>query len=76
MKALPIPREFYVLPGSPRDPSVGDPLVSFRYDQAIEFIHAIREQRSCSITLHDGARAQAVIDAAVNSANTGAWVKI
>lgn len=76
MKALPIPREFYVLPGSPRDPSVGDPLVSFRYDQAIEFINAIREQRSCSITLHDGARAQAVIDAAVNSANTGAWVKI
>lgn len=76
MKALPIPREFHVLPGSPRDPSVGDPLVSFRYDQAVEFVNAIREQRPCCITLHDGARAQRVIDAAVKSAESRAWVDL
>ena len=63
LKALPIPRKFYVWPGSPRDPGVGDPLVSFRYDQAVEFINAIREQRPCSVTFHDGARMQAVTDA-------------
>jgi predicted dehydrogenase len=76
MKALAIPREFHVLPGSPRDPSVGDPLVSFRFDQAVEFVNAIREQRPCAITFHDGARAQAVIDAAVKSAEMRAWVEL
>jgi predicted dehydrogenase len=64
LKELPIPKEFYVWPGSPRDPGMGDPLVSFRYDQAIEFVNAIREQRPCSVTLRDGA------------AETGQWVEI
>jgi len=35
--------------------SVGDPLVSFRYDQAVEFINAIREQRPCALSFHHGA---------------------
>jgi hypothetical protein len=73
---LEVPREFWVWPGSPRDPGVGDPLVSFRYDQAVEFINAIREQRACSVTFHDGARAQAVMDAAVRSAETREWIQI
>ncbi len=76
LKALPIPREFYTWPGSPRDPGVGDPLVSFRYDQAVEFINAIREQRPCSVTFRDGAQAQAVIDAALESAEKKAWVDL
>jgi predicted dehydrogenase len=76
LKALPIPREFFVWPGSPRDPGVGDPLVTFRYDQAVEFVNAIREHRPCSVTFHDGARAQAVMDAAVRSAETRAWVSV
>ncbi len=73
---LEVPREFWTWPGSSRDPSVGDPLVSFRYDQAIEFINAIREQRPCAVTFHDGAQTQAVIDAAVKSAEIGAWVNL
>lgn len=76
LKALPIPREFFTLPGSPRDPGVGDPLVSFRYDQAVEFVNAIREQRPCSVTFHDGARAQAVMDGAVKSAETATWIEL
>ncbi len=76
MAALPIPKEFYVWPGSSRDPGVGDPLVSFRYDQAVEFVNAIREERPCAITLDDGAKAQKVIDAAVTSAETGQWVEL
>jgi len=71
-----IPREFFVWPGSPRDPTVGDPLVTFRYDQAVEFVNAIREQRPCAITFHDGARAQAVMDAALHSSETGKWVDL
>jgi len=73
---LAVPREFHVWPGSPRDPGAGDPLVSFRYDQAVEFVNAIREQRPCAITFHDGARAQVVIDATIRSAETRAWVEL
>jgi predicted dehydrogenase len=76
LKALPIPREFYTWPGSPRDPGAGDPLVSFRYDQAVEFVNAIREQRACSVTFHDGARMQDVTDAALRSAETRQWVDL
>jgi predicted dehydrogenase len=76
MAPLSVPREFWVWPGSPRDPHVGDPLVSFRYDQAVEFIHAIREQRPCSLTFHDGAQTQAVMDAALHSAATGSWIDL
>jgi len=75
-KALPIPKEFYVWPGSPRDPGVGDPLIAFRYDQAVEFINAIREERPCSVTFHDGAKAQAVMDGAVRSSETRNWIDL
>ena len=73
---LAVPREFWTWPGSPRDPGVGDPLVTFRYDQAFEFIDAIRNQRPCVPSFHDGARTQAVMDAAVRSAETRAWVVV
>jgi predicted dehydrogenase len=76
MKPIEVPRDFWVWPGSNRDPLIGDPLVSFRYDQAVEFVNAIREQRPCSITFHDGAKAQAVMDAAILSAQTGQWVNL
>jgi predicted dehydrogenase len=73
---LPVPREFWVWPGSPRDPSVGDPLITFRHDQAFEFIDAIRNHRPCTPSFHDGARAQAVMDAGHRSAELQAWVEI
>ena len=73
---LPVPKEFWKVPGSPRDPSEGDPLITFRYDQAFEFIDAIRNQRPCSPSFHDGARTQAVIDAAIRSAESQAWVNV
>jgi predicted dehydrogenase len=76
LEKLPVPREFWTWPGSRRDPSVGDPLVSFRYDQAIEFVNAIREQRPCAVTFHDGARTQAVMDAALESSETGRWIEL
>jgi predicted dehydrogenase len=73
---LPVPKEFWTWPGSPRDPGAGDPLVTFRYDQAWEFIDAIRNQRPCVPSFHDGARMQAVIDAALKSAETRQWVEL
>jgi predicted dehydrogenase len=76
LKPLPVPREFWTWPGSPRDPSAGDPLVTFRYDQAWEFIDAIRGNRPCVPSFHDGLRMQAVIDAALRSAETRQWIDV
>jgi predicted dehydrogenase len=76
LETIEIPREFWKLPGSPRDPTQGDPLVTFRYDQAWEFVDAIRNQRACTPSFHDGARAVAVMDAAMKSAETRQWVEI
>jgi predicted dehydrogenase len=76
LEPVEVPRDYWVWPGSPRDPGVGDPLVTFRYDQAVEFIQAIREQRPCAITFLDGARVQEVIDGAVASAASRAWVEL
>jgi len=76
LETIEIPREFWKMPGSPRDPALGDPLVTFRYDQAWEFVDAIRNGRPCVPSFHDGARAQAVMDAAVKSAETRGWVEL
>jgi predicted dehydrogenase len=76
LETITIPEDFRKWPGAPRDPRSGDPLVTFRYDQAFEFIDAIRQQRPCRPSFHDGARAQAVMDAAVKSAAEGRWVEL
>jgi predicted dehydrogenase len=76
LETIEIPREFWKVPGSPRDPAQGDPLVTFRYDQAWEFIEAIRAGRPGSPDFHDGARAQQVMDAAVRSAELKQWVEL
>lgn len=76
LETIEVPREFWKVPGSPRDPTQGDPLITFRYDQAWEFIAAIREGRPCSPSFHDGAAAQNVMDAAVRSAEIKQWVEL
>ncbi len=76
MDSAPVPREFLSLPGSNRDPYATDPLVGFRYDQDVEFIQAILEQRDCKPSFVDGVRAQAVMDAAIESDRLKQWVKI
>lgn len=76
LETIEVPREFWTWPGSPRDPGRGDPLVAFRFDQTWEFVDAIRNQRPCAATFHDGARVQAVMDAAVRSSETRQWVDL
>jgi predicted dehydrogenase len=76
LRTVPAPREFLTWPGSPRDPTAGDPLVTFRYDQDVEFIDAIRQGRPCRPSFWDGARVQAVMDAAVTSVARRAWVDV
>ena len=76
LETIEVPREFWKTPGSPRELGHGDPLVEFRYDQTWEFVDAIRNDRPCHPDFYDGARAQAVVDAAVRSAETRQWVTL
>lgn len=76
LETLDVPREFWKTAGSPRESGSGDPLVTFRYDQTWEFVDAIRNNRPCKPDFYDGARTQAVVDAALQSAETGQWVKL
>lgn len=75
-RARAVPEEFLKRPGAPRDPAVGDPVVTFRYDQAWEFVSAIRAGRDCMPSFWHGMRAQAVADAILEAAATRRWVDI
>ncbi len=76
LETIDVPEEFWKLPGSPRDPRQGDPLVTFRYDQVWEFADAIRNQRPCSPDFFDGWRSQVVMDAALRSAESRQWIDL
>ena len=73
---VPVPREFLTPPGAPRDPLQGDPIQTFRYDQAFEFIQAIREDRPCQPSFLDGLRVQRVMDAIVDSSRSGCMTAV
>jgi len=75
LETVTIPKAFWTWPGSPRDPGQGDPLITFRYDQAFEFIDAIRNERPCTPSFHEGARAQTVMEAALEAGREGRWVE-
>jgi predicted dehydrogenase len=76
LSTLPVPLEFLTWPGSPRDPRQGDPLISFRYDQDVEFIRAILAERDCIPSFREGVAAQQVMDAAILSAGEKRWVEL
>ncbi len=76
LETIQVPQEFWRWPGSSRDVSQGDPLVTFRYDQIFEFVDAILNQRPCVPSFHEGAAVQAVMDAVVESAAVQRWVDL
>lgn len=76
LSTIPLPPEFRVWPGSPRDPSKGDPRFVFRYDQNFEFLDAIRAGRPCSPSFRDGALCQGVMDAALRADASAAWIDV
>jgi predicted dehydrogenase len=76
LESVPVPKEFLKWPGSRRDVTQGDPVVTFRYDQDVEFIDSIVQGRACRPSFLDGAAAQAVMDAAVTSAAERRWVDV
>lgn len=76
LRTLEVPQELRVWPGSDRDPSVGDPRVTFRYDQAVEFISAIVENRPCRPSFVEGLATQGVMDAIQTAAAKRRWVDV
>jgi len=76
MEKRPVPREFLVIPGSPRNPHDGVPSTVFRYDLVWEFVSAIVEGRDCVPGFDHGALAQAVADATLESFEKKTWVNI
>jgi predicted dehydrogenase len=76
LKTVPVPDEFLKWPGSPRDPKAGDPLITFRYDQDVEFINAILEHRDCVPSFREGLQVQAVFDSIQISVRKRKWVEV
>jgi predicted dehydrogenase len=76
LETVRVPRDFLVYPGSPRDPSAGDPTTTFRWDQDFAFIQAIVEGHSRIPTFYEGMRCQAVIDAVLQAARERRWVEV
>ena len=76
VRNLPVPEEFLVIKGSPRDPHAGVPSTVFRYDLVYEFVSAIVEERDAVPGFDHGARAQAVADAVLESYEKKTWVQI
>ena len=76
LQKQPVPREFLVIDGSPRDPDEGVPSTVFRYDLVYEFVSAIVEGRAAVPGFDHGAVAQAVADAVLKSYGERTWVDI
>jgi predicted dehydrogenase len=76
LEVIPVPQEFLKHPASSRDVNSGDPVVTFRYDQDVEFIDAIVHNRPCQPSFLDGVRVQAVMEAILESEHSGKWVNI
>lgn len=76
MEVVPVPAEYLVPAGSPRDPSKGSPSTVFRYDLVWEFVSAILEERDAVPGFHHGATAQAVADSVLTSYADRRWVDV
>ena len=76
LETVPVPRNFLVYPGSPRDPFAGDPTTTFRWDQDFAFIQSIVEGHNSIPTFYQGMRCQAVIDAVLQAAQERRWIDV
>jgi len=71
-----VPTEFLKVPDSLRAAGEGDPTVVWRYDQAVEFVQAIREGRECRPSFEDGVKCQAVMEAVLRAIEERRWVEV
>ncbi len=73
LEPTPAPERFLKIPGSPRDPKAHDPRWGYRYDQDFQFVESIRLGQVREPSFRAGAECQAVLDAVLESCETGQW---
>ena len=72
-----VPEQFLKWNDSPRSYGAGDPVISFRYDQAYAFIQAIRGSAPDHLAdFAAGRRCQAVVDAVLEAGQSRRWVDV
>ena len=76
LEKVDVPAEFLKPAGSPRDPSQGVPATVFRYDLVYELVSAIIEQRDAVPGFDNGASAQRIADAVLESYDNRSWVTL
>jgi predicted dehydrogenase len=76
MQTEPVPAQFMVAQGSPRDPAEGVPSTVFRYDLVWEFVSAIVGRRDAVPGFDAGASAQLVADKVLESYEKQRWMTI
>ena len=76
LENVPVPDEFLVIDGSPRDPTEGVPSTVFRYDLVYELTSAIKEDRPAIPGFDHGTLAQAVADAVLESNRERKWIDL
>ena len=76
LEQVAVPTGFLAPETSPRDPSDGVPSTVFRYDLVYELSSAIEEDRPAVPSFVDGAKAQAVADACLESSQSGQWINV
>jgi predicted dehydrogenase len=76
LKTVPVPAEFLVAKGSPRNPHDGVPSTVFRYDLVWEFVSAIVEGRDAVPGFDAGASAQLVADKVLESFEKKVWIAV
>ncbi|MFO1021599.1 MAG: Gfo/Idh/MocA family oxidoreductase [Planctomycetales bacterium] len=76
LQKVEVPEKYLAPEGSPRNPRDGVPSTVFRYDLVYEFVSAIVEGRDAVPGFDDGASAQAVADAVLDSFDKRAWITL
>jgi predicted dehydrogenase len=72
-----VPEGFLKSPKSPRKITAQAPNLGFRYDQAFDFIEAIRNGNQSGLPdFTDGLKAQTVVDAVMKSAQERCWTSV
>jgi predicted dehydrogenase len=71
-----VPEQFLKMPGSTRDVHAHDRRWGYRYDQAFHFVESVKLGELRAPSFADGARCQAVLDAALESVRSRRWVDV
>lgn len=77
MVTVNVPERFLKAPGSPRKITAEAPNLGFRYDQAFDFIEAVKRADQFGLPdFVDGQKAQAVVDAVLRSVDERRWIPV